>query len=1820
MPTSFFFGSMTMVRGRAQNITITASDISNTCIDMNTKRITTVGDPVESQDAVTKWYADTMGKRIARDVMDEFSGVMIRLVGDCFVPALNLRPGSYIVTVIPIADGGPTATFSVSKSSVYSIGSATRISATPGTSTFEQIEILWNPDEWLSIRKTGLFHDGDYLINTDAKNISTISGPPVLPTDQASKAYVDNALQTIMKEKFGGIQVHLEGIDFVAVAPLLNGSYVLAVTPINISGAPTASFSISKNSTAGSANIQKSSSCIGIVNGETLEITWNSNSPLMLRKTGPGYNGEYLVDFNLKNFSTVPSPVLPSDTVSRDYLDCKIQELLEYKFCGVKVFLMGTSVQNVENLTPGSYALSINSLVIGGPTATFHISKNSSFNDATSIVRVAFSPGMDTGEELQVLWNANSMLQIKKTKPYHDGEYRVDFNLKNVGSAIPTIDSDVATKEYCDFKIKQALDVDFSGLSVLLQDTEFSVVCTPRLGSYVITVSPFVSGGATATFMVSKASLNGNASIIRTTNSSADSTGEQIELAWNADQPLLLRKTGPFHDGNYLVDFNLKNFSSTPAPTIPTDIATVSYVENLLNNRLNIDFGGQLVSLVDDTAVQVVALKAGSYTINISPTFDGGPCASFSVSKSSLYTSNASVSVISQSLGTVTGERLELFWPDNSQLLVRKTGPFHDGQYIVDFNLKNFSSIPPAVIPSDLATKAYVDHALEQIMSLRFGGINVHLLSNQVSTVAALKPGSYMVNISTTVHGGPCANFAISKSLLSESANIFQITGTNGNSGEKLELLWGPNEKLQLRKNGLFYDGVYLVDLNLKNFSSTETPVMNSDIATRDFVFSTIKNLLDAEFSGVSVSLVGSSFCQVAPLRPGSYVITVSPVLSGPTATFNISKSSTSSESFSISKSSSCQGTNGEYLELDWPLNSQLLLRKSGPFDDGEYIVDFNLRNFSAVPPAVISSDVATKSFVTNSIQQFLDVKFGGTRVFLSRDEFSIVAPLKPGSYTINISPSLDGGAAACFNISKSSIHSNASIVRTVSTLGIDFNEELDLVWNESSQLLLRKTRVGNDMEYIVDLNLKNFTLSDSVVSTDVATRDFVITSIKEFLDVKFGGVQVSLVSNSFAFVAPLNPGSYTLNISPLSNGGATASFSISKSSVPETMGSIYRITGSSGKFSEDLELSWNESGELLLRKNKVQNDMTYLVDFNLKNFTPTTFPIIDSALASKTYVDMAISNLEQTKFSGSTVSLGGVEFVDVIDLAAGSYQITVSTTGGGPTASFSVSKSTLDGFANIAKTTSSLGANSTCSLELVWSPNVPLQLRKTTNEFNGMYVVNFNLINQTVPTPVVPTNVASKDYVDSAIKTIMQSRFSGIPVIITGTDFFTVAPLEPGSYNITVSSLVSGAPVAAFSVSKSTATDIAQVTITSRHHGSDTLCNLELVWESNEPVKIKKNRNTFDGVYTVNFNLLTQQVPVPVVASNVVSLDYLEQRLAQVVETKFSGITVALYQTDFFNVVNLASGSYQITVSSTVIGGPTASYSISKSMDDDIAQINVLTRHFGSDSKTNLELIWDSDSYLQLKKTSSLFDGNYIVNFNLINQTVPAPVVPTNVVSKEYLAQQLENLMQLNFSGLEISLVGINFTNIMQLGLGSYTVNISSGVDGGPTASFSISKSNSFVPGMVVQVSRCPGILDETLELVWETEWLQLRKSKNTADGKYIVNLNLLNTLSPNPIINRDDGIIRVSLTLSGTRDEVVYNLEPASYIVMISTRIGGGAPTATFSVSKGIESIAGTIDTITSSFPVGCSLVLSWNPNQPLAISKNGNTFDGSYNLKIL
>ncbi len=99
------------------------------------------------------------------------------------------------------------------------------------------------------------------------------------------------------------------------------------------------------------------------------------------------------------------------------------------------------------------------------------------------------------------------------------------------------------------------------------------------------------------------------------------------------------------------------------------------------------------------------------------------------------------------------------------------------------------------------------------------------------------------------------------------------------------------------------------------------------------------------------------------------------------------------------------------------------------------------------------------------------------------------------------------------------------------------------------------------------------------------------------------------------------------------------------------------------------------------------------------------------------------------------------------------------------------------------------------------------------------------------------------------------------------------------------------------------------------------------------------------------------------------------------------------------------------------------------------------------------------------------------------------------------------------------------------------------------------------------------------------------------------------------------DLNIVYTTVTLTNTTPTLILNSDNGVYQILVKSLVSKG-PYATFNCAKNDSSITGHIIRLSSC--VGelsnVSLRLTWPANSGIYLHKTGNSFDGSYNIKII
>lgn len=120
---------------------------------------------------------------------------------------------------------------------------------------------------------------------------------------------------------------------------------------------------------------------------------------------------------NYQNITNVATPINPHDAVIKQYVDDLNIRLKNYD-------LIGTTGTVLTNDLSGSFVITITNLVMNGPSATFHITKNTP-SVCGHIIRHTLSPGLDFYTTLNIKWPTFSGPILSKNNNSYDGSYRV---------------------------------------------------------------------------------------------------------------------------------------------------------------------------------------------------------------------------------------------------------------------------------------------------------------------------------------------------------------------------------------------------------------------------------------------------------------------------------------------------------------------------------------------------------------------------------------------------------------------------------------------------------------------------------------------------------------------------------------------------------------------------------------------------------------------------------------------------------------------------------------------------------------------------------------------------------------------------------------------------------------------------------------------------------------------------------------------------------------------------------------------------------------------------------------------------------------------------------------------------------------------------------------------------------------------------------------------------------------------------------------------------------------------------------------------------
>ena len=300
-----------------------------------------------------------------------------------------------------------------------------------------------------------------------------------------------------------------------------------------------------------------------------------------------------------------------------------------------RLYLQGINEPTlVENVYNGTYVLSIFNEQRSSPNTLYTLSKN----------RDELEPALNrwisipiSGERLDVQWKPTLEIEVTKNITQFDGMYNSNLLVDKSRRQNNRIED-------------------------LLLGTSSGDVLDKQFGTEMFICGSDEEDRPNAIFAICKTSpaISSSVTIMSSSRSSVDFT--KLDLSWAPYEPIKLNKNtlSPSLDGLYFTD-RLRDYK------IYEKIFTLT--------------GTDYIELKGEDDVTVFKYKQ-RFTgfILIEGTEDGMPCGIFSVGKNTKDQLQAFNRIVSGN-GRFTGERLELIWPVDENIQVRKNGTGYNGLY-----------------------------------------------------------------------------------------------------------------------------------------------------------------------------------------------------------------------------------------------------------------------------------------------------------------------------------------------------------------------------------------------------------------------------------------------------------------------------------------------------------------------------------------------------------------------------------------------------------------------------------------------------------------------------------------------------------------------------------------------------------------------------------------------------------------------------------------------------------------------------------------------------------------------------------------------------------------------------------------------------------------------------------------------------------------------------------------------------------------------------------------------------------------------------------
>lgn len=120
---------------------------------------------------------------------------------------------------------------------------------------------------------------------------------------------------------------------------------------------------------------------------------------------------------NYQNITNAAMPINAHDVAIKLYVD-------NLGISISNITLINTQKTTISSSKTGSFVVTVTNLVMNGPSATFHISKNSS-SICGHVVRHTLSPGFTSKTALDIIWSIENGPELYKSDINYDGSYQV---------------------------------------------------------------------------------------------------------------------------------------------------------------------------------------------------------------------------------------------------------------------------------------------------------------------------------------------------------------------------------------------------------------------------------------------------------------------------------------------------------------------------------------------------------------------------------------------------------------------------------------------------------------------------------------------------------------------------------------------------------------------------------------------------------------------------------------------------------------------------------------------------------------------------------------------------------------------------------------------------------------------------------------------------------------------------------------------------------------------------------------------------------------------------------------------------------------------------------------------------------------------------------------------------------------------------------------------------------------------------------------------------------------------------------------------------